>query len=179
MCMYACMVYIQYKSWKSFRFLPVPFRCIAVSFLFRFLSFLRITSALAFKVLSRASDRSRRCSLTPRSKGSWLCVAHHNENRTGPVNRSRTGCLCVCVACTASERAGVHYLLVIRHVLFYFQAVLEPFFIRVYPFLVYRFFTVPFRLNGTEQNGNFSMTYILYALSAQFACVYTCTCTIM
>ena len=149
------MLDIQYKSWKSFRFFPAPFRSVAVSFLFRFLSFpfseLRITSALAFKVLSCASDRSRWCSLTPQSKGLWLCVARHNENRTGPVNRLRTGRLCVCVArtasyvATASERAGVHYLLVIHRVLFYFQAVLEPFFIRVLSVFTIPFFTVPFR----------------------------------
>ena len=136
-------IYSIYKSWKSFRFLPVQFRRL---FLFRFLSFpfseLRITSALAFKVLSRASDRSRRCSLTPRSKGSWLCVARHDENRTGPVNRSRTGRLRVCVAlATASERTGVHYLL--RALLFSgrFGATC---FIRFYYTV---FFTVPFRFH--------------------------------
>ena len=75
---------------------PVSSRSVPLAFfLFRFLSFpfseLRITSALAFKVLSRASDRSRRCSLTPRSKGSWLCVARHDENRCQSIaNRALT-----------------------------------------------------------------------------------------
>ena len=131
-------------------------------------------------MLSHTSNRSRRCSLTPRSKGSWLCVARHDENRTGPVNRSRSGHLRVCVARTASERAGVHYLLVIRHVLFYFQAVLEPFFIRVLSVFYYTvFFTVPFRLNGTEQNGNFSMTYTVPGFFPSLLRQHTCTCRLV
>ena len=82
------------------------------------------------------------------------------------VNRSRTGRLRVCVAgtaiATASERAGVHYLLVIRRMLFYFQAVLEPRVLSVFtiPFC-YRSvpfsFPFPFRLNGTEQDGNYKI----------------------
>ena len=38
MTQYYRTVYIQYKSWKSFRFFPVPFRSASTSFLFRFLS---------------------------------------------------------------------------------------------------------------------------------------------
>ena len=157
-----------------------PFRSVAVSFLFRFLAFpfseLRIMSALAFKVLSRASDRSRWCSLTSRSKGSWLCVARHDENRTGPVNRSRTGRLRVCVARTASYVASA-----LAYTIYWSYAacssIFRPFwshFLSVfYPFLLYRFFTVPFRsrfrsfpfpfrLNGTEQN---AMTYTVHVYS--------------